>query len=594
MEESMEKRILLSFALSLAVLLAFSWVFSPPAPDPNDPEVTPPVQTPADLPDDADTLPATPPTTFEEELFPAQTEFGGVAPPEPVEDVIAEFVQEILVETLRYEARINNEGARLESIRLRDYRDELGEMLELIDREAGASVGWPLTITTGDAATDDAIQTGRYVAQRNGNNVRFEFASEGLQVIKEFRFHPEGHGIEVEADVRRDGNPVSFSLTWQGEFGDQSIDYQPALTNVVYMEAGAFERLNVGRIDQAEGLGLTTYVGVEDQFFMAMFLLPGGGLPRASTTAVNPGAEDVVSIPSLEIEYSGEPVALYVGPKQQDQLRVIDATLPEVIDYGFFEIIVRPLLLGLLWIHSYVGNFGWSIIILTFFINFALLPVRYWQQMSMLKMQKIQPQMRTLQDKIKKVKSNDPRKQELQAEMMGLYKKHGVNPLGGCLPLLVQMPFLFAFFSLLRSSIELRGAPWLPFYIQDLSKPDPLVILLPGLMGLSMYVMQKMTPMTGDPMQARMMMMMPLVLPIMLIRMQSGLMLYWLTSNVLGAGFQYFIKKRYGEEFKKGKPQQAIEAPPPAKEVEVVSEPNAEASSGEPQQPKRRRRRRRK
>ena len=595
MKESMEKRILLSFALSLAVLLAFSWLFPPPAPDPNVPEVTPPVQTSAELPDDADTFPATPPTTVEEaELFPAQTESVGVGPPEPVEEVIAEFAREILVETPRYEARLNNEGARLESIRLRGYEDESGEMLELVDREAGAILGWPLAITTGDDATDEEIQTARFVARRNGNNVRFEFASEGLQVVKEFRFHPEGHGIEVEADVRRDGTAVPFSLTWQGEFGDQSIDYQPALTNVVYMEGGEFERLNVGRIDDSDGVGPTTYVGVEDQFFMAMFLLPGGGLPRASTTAVNPGAEDVVSTPRVEIEYPGVPVAVYVGPKQQDHLRVIDANLPDVIDYGFFEIIVRPLLLGLLWIHGYVGNFGWSIIILTFFINFALMPVRLWQQLSMLKMQKIQPQMRTLQDKIKKVKSNDPRRQELQAEMMGLYKKHGVNPLGGCLPLLVQMPFLFAFFSLLRSSIELRGAPWLPFYIQDLSKPDPLVILLPGLMGLSMFVMQKMTPMTGDPMQARMMMMMPLVLPIMLIRMQSGLMLYWLTSNVLGAGFQYFIKKRYGEQFKKGKQAQAIEAPPPAREVEVISEPSAAASSGEPQQPKRRRRRRRK
>ena len=591
----MEKRILLSFALSLAVLLAFSWLSPPPAPDPNVPEVTTPVQTPAELPDDADTFPTTPLTTVgEAELFPAQTESVGVAPPELVGEVIAEFVREILVETLRYEARLNNEGARLESIRLRGYDDESGEMLELVDREAGAIVGWPLAITTGDAATDEAIQTARFVARRNGNNVRFEFASEGLQVVKEFRFHPEGHGIEVEADVRRDGTAVPFSLTWQGEFGDQSIDYQPALTNVVYMEGGEFERLNVGRIDDSDGVGPTTYVGVEDQFFMAMFLLPGGGLPRVSTTAINPGAEDVVSPPRVEIEYPGVPVALYVGPKQQDHLRVIDANLPGVIDYGFFEIIVRPLLLGLLWIHGYVGNFGWAIIILTFFINFALMPVRLWQQLSMLKMQKIQPQMRTLQDKIKKVKSNDPRRQELQAEMMGLYKKHGVNPLGGCLPLLVQMPFLFAFFSLLRSSIELRGAPWLPFYIQDLSKPDPLVILLPGLMGLSMYVMQKMTPMTGDPMQARMMMMMPLVLPIMLIRMQSGLMLYWLTSNVLGAGFQYFIKKRYGEQFKKGKQAQAIEAPPPAKEVEVISEPSAAASSGEPKQPKRRRRHRRK
>ena len=576
----MEKRILLSFALSLAVLLAFSWLFSPPPPPPDGPEAVAPPQVQAEPSENATApLPPLPP-------LPAPFE-------EAATEVIATSVQEVIVETPRYEVRISNDGARLESIRLRDYEGEPGEMLELVDPVVGASVGWPLEITTGDAATDEAIQAALYVVERNGSDVRLEFASEGLRVIKELRFDPEGHGIQVEADVRRDGVAIPFSLTWQGEFGDQSIDYEPALVNVVYMEGGEFERLNVGRIDGAEGLGPTTYVGVEDQFFVAMFLLPGGALPRASTTAINPGAEDVVSTPRVDIEYPGAPVTLYVGPKQQDHLRVIDPNLPEVIDFGFFEIIVRPLLLGLLWIHGYVGNFGWSIIILTFFINFALMPLRLKQQLSMLKLQKIQPQMRTLQDKIKKLKSSDPRRQELQTEMMGLYKQHGVNPLGGCLPLLVQMPFLFAFFSLLRSSIELRGAPWLPFYIQDLSKPDPLVILLPGLMGLSMFAMQKMTPSAADPMQARMMMIMPLVLPIMLITMQSGLMLYWLTSNVLGMGFQHFINKRYGEEFKKGKQGQPKEASPP-KELEVVPEPDPAASEEGAAQPKRRRRGRRK
>ena len=187
----------------------------------------------------------------------------------------------------------------------------------------------------------------------------------------------------------------------------------------------------------------------------------------------------------------------------------------------------------------------------------------------MLKMQKIQPQMKTLQDKYKKLKSNDPRRQEVQAEMMGLYKKHGVNPMGGCLPLLLQMPFLFAFFSLLRVAIEVRGEPWM-LWIQDLSAPDPFYIL-PVLMGVSMFAMQKMSPTTMDPTQARVMMMMPVMLSGMfiLVPVSAGLMLYWLTSNVVGVVQQVFINKYWAPAAgSKSKPAALPAIPVEAKVVE--------------------------
>ena len=585
----MEKRILLSFALSLAVLSAWFWLFSPP---PASPELIPDAgseiagesETPS-VPVESE--PAAPPLTEG-----ANVE-GAVLESADTEEVVLELeaasVETIRIDTARFVVRINNQGARLESVRLKNYSGAEGDPLELFDSDVGESVGWPLAIATGEAALDEAIQSALFVAEQDANGVRLRYGSGGLQVVKEFSFDPETYAVAVDADVTRNGEPVPFSFVLQGEFGDQSRDYQPRDTNIVYFEAGEFERINVSRLDEPQGVTPTTYVGLEDQFFLAMFRLPNGALPAATGVAVDPAAEDGVLAPRVQVPYDGEAIELYVGPKQQDTLRQVDPNLVETINYGFFEIIVRPLLFVLLAIYGYVGNFGWAIIILTVGINFILFPLRLKQQLSMLKMSKIQPQMRTLQDKLKKLKGSDPRKQEVQAEMMGLYKKHGVNPMGGCLPILLQMPFLFAVFSMLRTSIELRGAPW-ALWIHDLSAADPYYVM-PVLMGGSMFAMQTMTPMTGDPNMVRMMRLMPLVLIVMFATQSSGLMLYWLTGNLLGIGQQYYINKRYRSDdgkSKKDEKEKEEESPP----EEVISpEPPPDA---EPAAPKRRRRKGRK
>ncbi len=588
MDESMEKRILLSFALSLAVLMAFSWAFSPPPPPPEvvpetGDQVTAPDETPAP---EIENLPpaATQSPEVQEASSIAETAIGAVESEALLEDLRAERVEQILIDTTRFGVRISNEGARLESVQLRDYAGTEGEPLELIGQDAGESVGWPLAISTGDPAVDEAIDNALFVVNRSGSGVRLRYRSGGLQVVKEFRFDPETYALEVEADVTREGVPVPFSLVLQGNIGDQSRDYEPTLTNIVYFGAEEFERINVGSLDEPQGITPTTYVGLEDQFFLAMLRLPEGTVPAVTGVVTNPGAEDIVLAPRVLVPYPGEAVTVYVGPKQQDALRQVDPSLVEMIDYGFFAVIVRPLLLALLWIHGYVGNFGWAIIILTLGINVIFFPLRLKQQLSMLKMQKIQPQMRTLQDKYKKLKSNDPRRQEVQTEMMGLYKKHGVNPMGGCLPILLQMPFLFAFFTMLRTSIELRGAPW-ALWITDLSAADPYYVM-PVLMGGSMFAMQSMTPMMGDPMQAKIMRLMPLMLIVMFATQSSGLMLYWLTGNLVGVAQQYFINKRYRKEPGKNKQDsQKEEEEPPAEAIVPELLP-----PGEPAEPKRRRR----
>ena len=574
----MEKRILLAFALSFVVLFAFSRFSGPPLP----------VESP-----DTETLVASPEATpVREDRVPPATAFEERNPSEPTSDsqleIEAQRSEELTLETGLYYAVFSNEGGELRSLRLRDYEGAEGEPLELINQEVGASLGWPLSLATGDQATDEVIRNALFVAERRLSSISMEFRRDGLHVRKEFHLDPDTYRVEVDASISRGGRPVPFSVIWQGRFGDQSVEYQPALTNVVYREAGDYERVNVAGIDNLEPpqIDLTTQVGLEDQYFLAMFLDEGGVTPSVSAGSLLEG-EDEVPTAVLNVPTSRMPVVLYVGPKEQRALEATDATLATVIDYGFFEILARPLLLGLLWIHSYIGNYGWSIVFLTLFINFVLFPLRLKQQLSMQKMQKIQPQMKTLQDKYKKLKANDPKRPEVQAEMMGLYKKHGVNPMGGCLPLLLQMPFLFAFFSLLRVAIELRGAPWM-LWIQDLSVYDPYYVM-PVLMGGSMFVMQKMTPTTMDPAQAKIMMMMPLMLMVMFVRVQSGLMLYWLTSNLVGVGQQYFIKKYWpsGDSEKKARPSAKPVIPVKA---EVVDEKTA-SSANESEDPKKRKRR---
>ncbi len=587
----MEKRILLAFALSFVVLFAFSRFSAPPQPleSPNNEVSGPPSEAP-DVSRASDA--ASEATPVREDRVPRAGAFEERNPSEPTSDsqreIEAQRSEELTLETGVYYAVFSNEGGALRSLRLRDYEGAEGEPLELINQEVGASLGWPLSLATGDQATDEVIRNALFVAERRLGSISMEFRRDGLHVRKEFHLDPDTYGIEVNASISRGGRPVPFSVIWQGRFGDQSVEYQPALTNIVYREAGDYERVNVAGIDNLEPpqIDLTTQVGLEDQYFLAMFLDEGGVTPSVSAVSLLEGEDEVPTV-VLNVPTSRMPVVLYVGPKEQRALEATDATLATVIDYGFFEILARPLLLGLLWIHSYIGNYGWSIVLLTLFINFILFPLRLKQQLSMQKMQKIQPQMRTLQDKYKKLKANDPKRQEVQAEMMGLYKKHGVNPMGGCLPLLLQMPFLFAFFSLLRVAIELRGAPWM-LWIQDLSVYDPYYVM-PVLMGGSMFVMQKMTPMTGDPMQAKIMMMMPLMLMVMFVRVQSGLMLYWLTSNLVGVGQQYFIKKYWpsGDSEKKVRPSAKPVIPVKA---EVVDEKTA-SSANESEDPKKRKRR---
>jgi len=225
-------------------------------------------------------------------------------------------------------------------------------------------------------------------------------------------------------------------------------------------------------------------------------------------------------------------------------LATVDRTLVKAIHFGIWDFLAVPLLRALKWINAYVGNYGWSIIILTVLINVAMFPLRHKSVVSMRRMQELQPQIKAIQDRYAKYKATDPERQKMNQELMALYKEKGVNPASGCLPMLLTTPVLFAFYSLLSMSIELRGAPFVG-WIHDLSAPDPYFVI-PLLMGITMFWQQKISPTSADPTQQRVMMIMPIMFTAMMAFSPSGVVLYWTVSQLWAIGQQYLTNRLIG------------------------------------------------
>jgi YidC/Oxa1 family membrane protein insertase len=259
-------------------------------------------------------------------------------------------------------------------------------------------------------------------------------------------------------------------------------------------------------------------------------------------TSANPKEEPHVGV---AIGRSGQnSFSAFIGPKDLDILGQVNPQLVKIVDFGWFSFLAKPLFLALhyvndKWVHSY----GWSIIIVTIFINILLFPLKFSNLKSMKKMQVLQPQVASINDKYKGISMRDPRAQQKNEELMALYKKHGANPMGGCLPMAIQIPFFIAFYKVLAMSIEMRHAHWL--WVTDLSAPEHLPIhILPIAMIITSFIQQKMTPTTAaDPNQQRMMLMMPLVMGFFFYQLASGLVLYYLTVNLVGIAQQWFFNK---------------------------------------------------
>jgi YidC/Oxa1 family membrane protein insertase len=288
---------------------------------------------------------------------------------------------------------------------------------------------------------------------------------------------------------------------------------------------------------------------MEDQFFVTVFL------PPVDSTIKTTLFSDTVATDynKTEDQFTGiaiggearNQLSLYVGPKEGDILSSVNPKLSKVIDWGWFRVLAQPLFLVLRELNNrFIHNYGWAIIVLTLIINTALFPLKIMNLKSMRKMQLVQPQINKINEKYKGIGMKDPRSQQKQAEIMELYKKNGINPMGGCIPMLIQLPFLYAFYRVLSVSVEMRHQPWL--WVADLTQPEHFGIhFLPLIMIVTSVMLQKMTPTPtgGDPNQQKMMQFMPVLMGIFFWSLSSGVVLYYLTSNLVGVAQQWFFNK---------------------------------------------------
>jgi YidC/Oxa1 family membrane protein insertase len=540
-ELSPELRIVLAFALSFVILLISRPLLVRQTS--NEPDAAPPAGTPAPAP-----APAAPAQV-------AQAP-GAVVPSQPTQ---AQAAEEIVVEGNLYRVVFSTQGAVVRSWTLKGYQDAEGNPLELVNQDAAARYGSPLSIWTAEERLREQVNSALFLPSQQGTiqapaALEFQYNDGAIAARKRLVFSENSYAVEIETDLASEGKAVSHELAWRGSFGDI---HEPALAGaghtVFYREPARVTRLKTSDVEVASSTvtGPFAFAGIEDHFFTAAFL-PAQGSLRVTAfkdEITLPGRDQPTPSLGVAVGNGDAPqnrFRLFVGPKHTETLASIDPRFPELVDYGWFAFVAKPLFVALRWIHdNVVSNYGWAIILLTIVINMALFPLKISSLRSAMKMQKLQPQLRAIQDKYKHLKLKDPRRHQMSQETMALYKKHGVNPIGGCLPMLLQIPFLYGFYKVLVMSIEMRHAPWISWWVPDLSAAEPHAIkFLPLLMCATQFALQKMSPTpSADPTQQKIMLFMPVMFLVFFWGMSSGLVLYWLTGNLVGIAQQVYINR---------------------------------------------------
>jgi YidC/Oxa1 family membrane protein insertase len=559
-EMSTETRSLLAAVLCLVVIAGWSLIYKPPQPAPNKP--APPATSapaPAQTPSSAAPSPALPPGAKAAAMRAAGEE------------------RSIVIESDLYRVQISNRGAAVRSWQLKKFTDDNkpARPLDLVHADAAQQAGgWPFSLALDDAEQESTLNGVLFEITSSGTTpaagtvlhapaeLTFAWSDGHLEVTKHLKFN-ESYIVDVQTSVTLDGKPLRHSVGWLGGFGDATA-YRAALqTQVFTSTAGKLNTLapkNLGRSGQTTARatlpGTFDFVGIEDLYFATAFLppvTPHGDLaeiPLTLTgwtfqhdTQTGDGKTETETVSEMAAGL-GVPGPLnfrvYVGPKIIDGLKAVRPPLNGLVQFGWWGFIAEPLFYGLRWTYRYVPNYGWAIVLITIGINMVMFPLKVKSMRAMLKMQKVSPEIKSIQERYKKYSMRDPRKAEMNKEVMAVYSREGINPLGSCWPTLIQMPIWFGLYRMLANMIELRHAPWLG-WIHDLSARDPYYIL-PVIMAVSMYFMQKMTPTPGmDPAQAKMMAMTPLIFGGMFALSPSGLALYILTSNMVGIGQQWYL-----------------------------------------------------
>ncbi len=538
----MQKRTLLAFVLMGVVLFGMPYFFKSGLPQ--QPVRGNKTDTAAKTP----VNPHAPPVQKEEALPPAN-------PSAPASSLVAAHGEEqIAIDTDLYHVVFLNRGAVVKSWTLKKYPNAKGQPLELVNEAAASKIWYPFSLEYRGAVPPVNLNQALFMPVRTagGLGVTFEFSQNGVSARKVFEFQQNSYLTQVTSTVNLNGVPVPHQLAWRGGFGDFAVQNASGMQHSIRYNV-ADSKLVTDAAKEAkdhpvERDGQFSFAGLEDQYFAAVFLPEGNGTTK--TTVFDdyvPTEFDQSTQQFIGSAVGGEGtnrLSLFVGPKDIGLLKQINPKLEQIVDFGWFWFLAKPLFLALRWLNmQWVHNYGWSIVLVTVFINFLLFPLRLTNMKSMKKMQALQPKIAEINARYKDISLRDPRMAQKNTETMELYKQHGANPMGGCLPMLVQMPFLFAFYKVLAVSISMRDASWL--WVGDLSQPEHLAIrILPIVMIISSFLMQRMTPTTGmDPAQARMMMFMPLIMGFFFYNQSSGLVLYWLTGNLMGIAQQVFFNK---------------------------------------------------
>jgi YidC/Oxa1 family membrane protein insertase len=559
-----ELRILVASLLSMGVILLWAKYFGPkppvPSPQANRPAVSAPA-TPG---------PATTPAAGATQAPNTATAISP-APAVSVPPKSDSQERTIVIENDLYRVEISNRGAVVKSWQLKKYMDDAKpqHVLDVVHPAASQQTGgWPFAVVLDDEQLQNAANTGLYQISSGAETLHapadaeFAWSNGHLEITKHFRFD-HTYVVRVETTAKLDGRPITAGIGWLGGFGDLTVT-NPAPVETVstyYSENGKITNYLHKKLDGPEKWGPGVwqggkdFAGIEDRYFTAAFLPVGSAAPgtletrywKTSRTVKVNDQDTLEPVPQVAAATALQPVALrvYVGPKDYDDLKKMNPPLHGLISFGWLEFIAEPMFHALKWLHSYIPNWGWAVVVLTLIVNALFFPLRISSYKTTLKMQRVAPEIKAINEKYKKYKFNDPKKAEMQKEVMAVYQREGINIGGGCLPMLLQMPVWFGLNTALRGAIEMRHASWL--WITDLSSKDPYYIL-PVTMGLSMYLVSKMTPVTAtDPQQQAMMKFMPISMAAMFVvfPFSSGLAVYILTSNLVGIAQQWYLNRTH-------------------------------------------------
>jgi YidC/Oxa1 family membrane protein insertase len=540
----MERRLILAIVLSFLVLMGYNYFFNKPNKAVQNPPA--PVAAAPTAP-----VPGAAAAVKKEEPKPAPAE---PAPAPNPQAVAGTAETEVVVDTPLYRAVWSNKGGVLKSWTLKKFKKDAQkkESLEMVPALAAEIGRFPFSLGLDDAELAKKLNgalfqpsaPGLELAEGANGELRFVYSDgAAVRVEKTYVFTGGAYSVKTDVKVWKNGQPAAASVLWGPGIGtvnaaEAKQSFSAARGSAVYTGGKVF-RMNERKFKEGQNAwNFVDWAAYEENYFVALFLLPG---QKGQAAFLRESGETAGGAVPAFFVYATEPTEAYIGPKDLDVLKAYGHDTKKVISFGAFGAIAEILLVVVKFCHKLVPNWGAAIILLTLFIKIVFFPLTYSSTKSMAKMADLQPKIKALRSKYKKAKTDIDERRKMNEEMMALYKQNGVNPAGGCLPLLIQLPVFWGVFRMLVVAVEFRHAPFV-FWIQDLSMKDPLLIT-PILMGITQFISQKMTPTSADPSQAKMMLLMPFVMTIFFLNFQSGLVLYWLTTNVLQIGQQALMNK---------------------------------------------------